>query len=294
MAQNTVVNFHAVYNRNWLERVFLLLKKRYRLVTLKELEAYFYSGKNLNNCCHITFDDGDNSFYSTVFPLLQKHEIPASLYISPKATKEQTNFWFQEVRGYDCNRLLEIIKTNTDFGRDIKGTGNLKSLFKSMPLDTVWEIIEKYKEETNTPSKPCMNMTASEVKEVFRSGLVEIGAHTLQHPILRNESDARAEYEIKESINQLSDMLNSEIISFAYPNGSPGQDFAGREMNIVAEAGIKLAFSTELSTFTSANDPVSIPRIVISKGGKAFILTKLIMWKPWKQLKKYQSKDEEI
>lgn len=59
---NTIINFHAVYDEVWMEQVLVLLKKLYYPVSLKELETYYYDNKQLKKTCHITFDDGDQSF----------------------------------------------------------------------------------------------------------------------------------------------------------------------------------------------------------------------------------------
>ena len=42
-----------------------------------------------------------------------------------------------------------------------------------------------------------MNITKEQLMELNNSGLVEIGSHTNNHPILANESDNMLEWEIK-------------------------------------------------------------------------------------------------
>jgi len=76
--------------------MILLLKSKYSLVDLNFFE-------NLNNYkkkkgfCHITFDDGDKTFYTVAYPILKKHNVPATLFVSPKIVVKQENFWFQEI-----------------------------------------------------------------------------------------------------------------------------------------------------------------------------------------------------
>ena len=116
---STVINFHAVYDEKWMDSIFSLLKRIYQIVPVSALEAHYYEGRKLRHACHITFDDGDESFYHTVFPLLVKHQMSVSIYVSPKAAKERTNFWFQEIRDYDRQKMLSVINDRLSLPRPI-------------------------------------------------------------------------------------------------------------------------------------------------------------------------------
>jgi len=284
MLPNVAVNFHAVYDKEWLENVFLLLKKHYRIVPLAELEQFFKHGKKISNACHITFDDGDISFFEVVYPLLQKHNIPVSIFVSPKATVERKNFWFQEIRNYDKSHFKDILV-------GVSGKPELKNyplipILKSQKLERIWEAIDIYKNETDTPEGKCINMTVENLIEVHKSGLVEIGAHTLNHPILKNETDENAQKEISKSISDLSCLINAEITSFAYPNGVPELDWTNREIEILRKNGIRLAFSTEDKGFVKSDNTLGIPRKGISYGKSGMIVSKLLFGSYWNSLKK--------
>ena len=74
---------------------------------------------------------------------------------------------------------------------------------KNLPLKIIKEIITIYQKETNTRPKSFLNMNVQDLLEVEKSGLVTIGAHTLNHPILKNECDENCDYEITGSIKEL-------------------------------------------------------------------------------------------
>lgn len=283
---NTIINFHAIYDHEWMDSTFELLKRHYNVVPIAEIESLYFKGRQLKNACHITFDDGDTSFYTKVFPLLKKHNIPASIYVSPLMARERRNFWFQEIRGYDKAKMLNIIRYNNLLGRSTEQVLPLDAALKSMTLDDIWTAIQQYRDETETPPKPCMNMTAEQLLELHDSGLVAIGAHTLNHPLLLNESNETAAYEIKASIDELGNMLNTKVKYFAYPNGIPNLDFAEREMDLLKESGITLSFSTENKSFSLRDNPLSIPRNGLTYGRQHFILMKLIAGSRWNTLKR--------
>ncbi len=87
-----------------------------------------------------------------------------------------------------------------------------------------------------------------------------IGAHTINHPILSNETNKNAEKEILESVEDLSMMIDRNIKYFAYPNGTIGLDFSTREQTILQEK-IKLAFTLDAGFFSKNSNPLCIPRI---------------------------------
>lgn len=283
--KNTIINFHAVYDKDWIEKVLMFLKKNYNLITLEDLHHFYTNDKFLKNSCHITFDDGDESFYNIVFPLLQKHNIPVSIYVSPKIIKEQTNFWFQEIRNYDKEILKDIYCELKGFSSVI-AEKPLNALLENSEIDFIWQCINLYRKRTNIKIVPCMNMDLTQIQELQSSGLVEIGAHTMNHPILRNETDEKSYKEISTSIDELSKLLNKKIEYFAYPNGIPDIDFSSREIDTLKSAGIKMAFSTEARGFQKGDNLFKIPRNGISKGSLPFIFTKLLLGTKYKKIKR--------
>ena len=103
-------------------------------------------------------------------------------------------------------------------------------------------------------------MNTEEVLELQHSGLVEVGAHTMIHPILKAEDDIRARKEIVESVDKLSEILDKKVTSFAYPNGIENVDYSVRDEQIAKEAGINMAFSVDPGIITSKTNPLSVPR----------------------------------
>ena len=257
---NTVINLHDIQSTKWLNCIFESLKKNYHIIRAEDLEDYFYKGGNLDNVCHITFDDGHVSFYDYALPLIRKHKIPVSIYVSPLIAVEGKNFWFQEIKDYRKDKLIEVInKVIINKNEKIQPISIINFL-KTLRLEVIWEIIRLYQKETNTLPKTPMNMNVNQLIEVRNSGLVEIGAHTLNHPLLKNEDRNFVINEIERSIDYLSEILDSEIKYFAYPNGRYGVDFSDREVAILKTKGIRLAFSTDKEIISNQKSPYLIPR----------------------------------
>lgn len=97
MAKSLVLVFHKEENGPLFEKTIIALRARYNLVSAAELENLLLNKKALKNICHISFDDGYESFYTLVFPILKKHKIPVSLFISPEVIISNKNYWFRKL-----------------------------------------------------------------------------------------------------------------------------------------------------------------------------------------------------
>ena len=290
---NRILNFHQVNDSIWFDEIVSNLRSKYVFVSAEDLSEFYKGNISLKNSVHITIDDGDNSFYKVIFPILQKHKIPASIFVSPKICIEETNFWFQEIEGYNQLELKRLIAdmTNIPLSSIIKFSS--ESILKNLKINQIQEIIIKYRKLTHTSEKLFQNMNVTELKEVYQSGLVAIGAHTINHPVLKNEDDATSKYEICESINELSGILNHEIKYFSYPNGMPGIDFTDRERTYLKENGIQLAFSTQSKNFSILDEYTSIPRFGISnKENNLYFETKMYLGSNWERLTRLKPNGE--
>jgi len=253
---NTIIYFHEIQDKISFSNIIETLIKDYNIISLNDLEEFYYNNKKLKNSCHITFDDGDITFYNNAFPLIKKYNIPVSLYVSPAIAIEGKNFWFQEIKGYDNKKLFKSFEKVTNNKIENSENIDVKSYLKTLSIDSINEIIKVYQKDTNTPQKSSMNLNEKQLIELQTSGLVEIGAHTINHPLLTNESNEISKYEISESIDQLSNILNKKVSYFVYPNGS----YSEREILFLKEKNIKLAFTTDRGKLSRKNNPLSIPR----------------------------------
>lgn len=282
---NKIINFHSINDIDWFENMVCFLKSKYTFITTDVLNEFYQGRINLKNSCHITIDDGDKSFYEFIFPVLKKYNVPASLYVSPKICSERSNFWFQEIIGYNPLVLKRVIADVSGISINFLAKYHTKSIMKTLQLSEIDETIKRYCKITNTSKKEFQNMSVDNIKEVDQSGLVVIGAHTMNHPILKNEDDISSQYEIKESINELSNLLNHEIKYFAYPNGIPGLDFSEREMSYLRESGIQLAFSTVSKSISTSENEMSLPRFQISNEESiCFLRSKLFLNSHWETI----------
>ena len=89
---------------------------------------------------------------------------------------------------------------------------------------------------------------------------MQIGAHTVSHPILARLSDEQARQEIGDSKIFLEKLLGERVGLFAYPNGKPGEDYMPQSVDVVRSLGFDAAVSTQWGTSGTGDDPLQIRR----------------------------------
>ncbi len=167
--------------------------------------------------------------------------------------------------------------------------------FKTLPLVAMWEVIDALEHVHGLPPAPPANISLEQAVALDKHPLVTIGAHSLTHPVLRNESDAEAERQIRGSVEQLAALLGRPVRDFAYPNGAAGLDYGPREQAILRAAGVELAFATDSGYFGLASDPLAIPRAGLAASPREtppWILAKLLLAPGWDRLRRDEENQE--
>ncbi|MCL5795174.1 MAG: polysaccharide deacetylase family protein [Patescibacteria group bacterium] len=84
------------------------------------------------------------------------------------------------------------------------------------------------------------NLDTWQLIEIAKSGLVEIGAHTMDHSYLTGLPSYSIKYEVEQSKKDLERIIGKPVVSFAYPYGA----FNNETIDIVRKAGFNSAVTT--------------------------------------------------
>ena len=87
----------------------------------------------------------------------------------------------------------------------------------------------------------------------------QVGSHTVSHPRLSDQDDARAAHEIRDSKHRIEDELGIEVRDFAAPYGNP-VDFRDRDLDLVKEAGYRSFATTLRAPMRPGDSPMWIQR----------------------------------
>ncbi len=281
-----IINFHDIYHEQWFLNTLEVIGESYEIVPFSEIQK-FYQGKiKAKNIVHLTVDDGHISTYTLIYKVLKEKNLTASIFVSPKIITEQSNFWYQESADYETEKLKNCIAEVLGILPEKLIGFYPRSVMKTLKLEQNWEIIKLYQEKYNVPTKECQYINTKQLLELEKSGVFDIGAHTMNHSILANESHEISKYETQQSVEDLGKLLNHDIKTFAYPNGSIDLDFGVREKEFLKEIGIEYAFSFDFKNLKMTDDLLSIPRYGLYQGDKNFIRKKLKYGSLWEPLKK--------
>lgn len=171
------------------------------------------------NTVVVTVDDGYRDFYRVAYPLLRKYRIPATLFAVTGFIDRRCWLWVDRVTWClgdtdEARAVKEELKQLPLPERDARLAELEATTGRRVPA----EIPGRY--------EPC---TWDDLREMAREGL-EIGAHTVTHPILARVPDPA--YEILESKRRIEQELQRPALHFAYPNGG-WQDFGADAVRVV-------------------------------------------------------------
>lgn len=100
-------------------------------------------------------------------------------------------------------------------------------------------------------------MTKDQIKTVIQSGLVEIGAHTLNHAWLKGLDKETAQNELSMSKEMLEKEFGVTITSFAYPYGAYNREV----ITLTKKAGYTNAVTIEPGNMVDEKNIFELPRI---------------------------------
>lgn len=221
----------------------------------------------------ITFDDGYADNYTEALPILQRHGLTATFFIATQFL-DGGRMWndtiIEAVRGCKLPvlhfekkaslRALELGLPKVLTNEEKQATINaILSKIKYRPPVERADLADQIADVSGVDLPTDLMLTSTQVKKLRLKGM-QIGAHTLSHPILARLNRAGAFKEIAGSKEFLQGLLGERIGLFAYPNGKPGTDYSRETIAISRELGFDAAVTTEWGAASFQSDPYQIPR----------------------------------
>jgi peptidoglycan/xylan/chitin deacetylase (PgdA/CDA1 family) len=119
-------------------------------------------------------------------------------------------------------------------------------------------------------------MTSEQLRRLHAAG-VELGAHTVSHPILLKITAAAAAEELHASRARLAAIVGAPVRYFAYPNGRPGVDYDARHVELARSCGFEAAFSTRRGACSAQSDRWQLPRFTPWDRTPALWIARLVL-----------------
>ena len=228
------------------------LKTRFDVIRPQDLPSALQSGKGLYVL--LTFDDGYRDNYTGAFPVLKRHGIPATFFLTTGFLDNPHLAWWDEVAWLIRTCPREQIDLRPWIAEPIRFDDPMRErsirtvllAYKSLPGNRTNEFLSALADATGSGRFPSQDasemwMTWDMVREMHNAGM-EIGGHTVNHPILSRLPADEQLREIHVSVNRLRTELGGSIRSFSYQNGDRGS-FNDDTRSCLRSVGIDYAFS---------------------------------------------------
>lgn len=217
----------------------------------------------------ISFDDGYADNHDVALPILQRHGLSATFFITT-GYLDGGRMWndtlIESIRHTPLLQLdlsglpvpLGTVVTGTPAQRSA-AVGQLIGQVKYLQPALRQRVVLAIAEQAGAALPANLMMSTGQVRALRAAGM-QIGAHTVTHPILARLDDDSAYREIADGKDQLEALLGERVRLFAYPNGKPGEDYQQQSVELVRRAGFDAAFSTAWGAARAGSDVFQLPR----------------------------------
>ena len=243
------------------------LKSWFNVLPLDEAVARLKTGSLPARAACISFDDGYADNHHVALPILQRHGLGATFFIAT-GFLDGGRMWndtlIESIRA--CS--LPVLDLSTlGLGHHALGSlddrravmAALIAQIKYRPVDERTAITDQLAQLAGVQPPDDLMMTSNEVNAMRHAGM-QIGAHTVSHPILARLTDEQARQEIEVSKHFLEQLLDERVGLFAYPNGKPGEDYTAQSVAVVRSLDFDAAVSTQWGTSGMGDDLFQIRR----------------------------------
>ncbi|MDR6927560.1 polysaccharide deacetylase family protein [Pseudomonas sp. BE134] len=255
------------------EHLLVWLKKHFDCVPLMEI---LQPGKVRSERPKITltFDDGWRDNALNAYPLLQKYQVPASIFLSTDFIGSRQRFWWESIGetlwgSHGRRAQLLLITSLQQAGRPLpEPFAELDVERRSLALLHFLQSLKTLSPMTlNRLTDACPDESLPQaldwhqVRSLEASGLVRFGPHGASHAIFTGLDDQRLHEELSRSRDALRDGCSRPLPVYCYPNG----DNDARVREQVAAHGFPFALGTGTGIYRGTNDPLNLPRLGVSQ-----------------------------
>jgi peptidoglycan/xylan/chitin deacetylase (PgdA/CDA1 family) len=261
----------------FLEAAILSLKGLgYELITLTEAVSRLRSGKGRTPFAALTFDDGYRDNLTQALPVLERHGVPMTLFVTPGFAERSARLWWVELE--EAVRRLDRISLcqgGFEFAAPCHSEAEKSAAFDALywrlraePQERLLGLVSRLTDEAHIDAASlveglCLDWDG--LTAMARHPLIGIGAHTLTHPMLAQCDEARARQEMTGSREAVRKRLGATPAFLSYPIGDR-QSAGAREFALAQELGFMGAVTTRPGVLFSAHARHlwALPRISVN------------------------------
>jgi peptidoglycan/xylan/chitin deacetylase (PgdA/CDA1 family) len=286
------------------------LRKHFFPIPLQQLVQALQNGKIPRRSVVVTFDDGYADNLHNAKLLLERYDIPATVFVTTGYFGYPREFWWDELERV----VLQPGMLPETLYLSINGSAHEWKLGAAVHYDedacwrhrdwrawedaptprhslyySLWQLLRPLPEDerlktldelltwanADPEGRPThRTLSLEEVSILGQGELVDVGAHTVTHPMLSTLPAALQRDEIQQSKASLERILGHSVTSFAYPYG----DFTVETVVKVRETGFACACSTLANVVERDTERFQLPRIPVQDWDGEEFAKHVSMW----------------
>ena len=245
------------------------LTQRFPITTLAEAADLLNGERPLSeDTMVISFDDGYANNFTAAWPVLRQESVPATIFLTT-GFLDGMPLWFDVARrkleaihrqgGDQPQELVQILPTREVEWSARFWVNRMVNRLKYMPEEERHACVAALDHFESSAAEAQPAMLWSQVRQMQQNG-IEMGGHTVSHPILSTLPPERQEEEILGCWNRIKEASGVAPTTFAYPNGSIG-DYDRSTLEILEASGFRAATTTRRGSNRPGCNPYTLRRI---------------------------------
>jgi peptidoglycan/xylan/chitin deacetylase (PgdA/CDA1 family) len=191
----------------------------------------------------LTFDDGYRDNLHAAEPLLARHGVPATVFVTSWYVGSGRTFWWDE---------LEALCEPARFRE-------LHAELQVLPHAERLARVAAMRTDRDRPATPVQTLREEELARLAASGVVEIGSHTMTHAALPVLERADRLEEMRASRDRLAQLTGAPVRGLSYPYGSWDAETA----ECAEEAGFEYACTSARELVGGGTSRYAVPRFPV-------------------------------
>jgi peptidoglycan/xylan/chitin deacetylase (PgdA/CDA1 family) len=262
------------------------LARFFRVLPLGDAIERLQDGTLPARAVAITFDDGYADNCEQALPILARLGLPATFFVAT-GFLDGGRMWndtvIEAVRRWSGRTLAAPDLGVTEMpiaseAQRARAAGRILAQWKYLPADERRNRTEALAERLGASLPTDLMMRSDQVRTLHRHGM-EIGGHTVTHPILAQLPDDVARAEIGQGKESLERLVGAPLRLFAYPNGRSRRDFDRRHVAMAREAGYVAAVSTRAAVAHHTDGVFELPRLSPWGCSSARFVAQMLHWR---------------
>lgn len=270
------------------------LRRHHAVLSLRRVTELLAAGRLPRRAVVLTFDDGYADGLLAAKPILERWELPATFFVTTGKLGQPRAYWWDELSRLflEAGTLPGTLDIELNGERLVRELGNCATYTEEdCRRHSAWRanangdptprhaivraLNDRLYQRPDHEQRQALDalfawarvsprgrasdrtLSPEELIAAEDGGLVEIGAHSVTHPVLTSLPAAAQRDEITRCKARLEEILGHPVPSFCYPHGA----YSAQTVALVKDAAFTSACSVVSRPLGPDADPFQLPRV---------------------------------